>query len=183
MYVFVAGGRACGRARGLSGRPLDPFGHPCNIIDELLCGTTRNTAVADFPAVRGLQKLVLGQGQAVGQARGDAFHDVVVLLAVRADVADGAAETRGKGQLLFHRVRTVDIAVVFHVVAVLPRLLDEVAAVGCRDNQHIRRARLHAALNDGFQKLVLHFVFLKRQIVDENHEAVVAVLDFCNHLR
>ena len=77
----------------------------------------------------------------------------------------------------------MDIAVVFHVVAVLPRLLDEVAAVGRRDNQHIRRARLHAALNDGFQELVLHFVFLERQIVDENHEAVVAVLDFCNHLR
>lgn len=26
LYILVAGGRACGRARGLSGRPLDPFG-------------------------------------------------------------------------------------------------------------------------------------------------------------
>ena len=51
------------------------------------------------------------------------------------------------------------------------------AAVGGGVNQHVFRAGLHAPFDHRLQELVLHLVFLKGKVVDENQEAVIPVLD------
>ena len=75
----------------------------------------------------------------------------------------------------------VYVVVVLHVRPVLPGLPDEVPPVGGGVEQDVVRLRLHTALNDGFQELVLHLVLLKGEVVNKDDEAVVPVLHHRDH--
>ena len=60
---------------------------------------------------------------------------------------------------------------------ILPRLLDEVTAVGCCVDQHIVWLCLDATLDNSLQELVLDLKFFEGEIVHVDNELVVAVLD------
>ena len=108
-------------------------------------------------------------------------HDPEVFLLGRLGEADGHAEAGHQGQLFLHGIRAVHTVVLLHVAAVAPGLPDDVAPVGGSVDQHIVRLRLHAALDDRLQVLVLDLELLKGQIVHINDKAVVPVLDMGNH--
>ena len=58
------------------------------------------------------------------------------------------------------------------LAAVAPALADKVAAVGGSVNEDVLGARFDAALDGGFEVLVLGIGFLEREIVEEDDEAL-----------
>ena len=75
------------------------------------------------------------------------------------------------------------IILMFHIVAVIPVLLDQMTPVGSRVDQDIVRPRFHTALDNSFQELVLDFKFLKRKIIHIDNKFIIPILDLCNHGR
>ena len=124
--------------------------------------------MADLPGICLTEKLGILHNDA--RTVGQGTDDPVVFLAAGGGEVDGQAETVGQGQLFFHRVGAVDVAVVLHVVPIVPGLLDEVAAVGGGIDQHVVGTGLHAALDDGLQELVFHLKILKGKVVNKEQE-------------
>ena len=96
--------------------------------------------------------------------------DGEVLFLVGSVVLDDQAEAVGEGDRLVHAVVAVDV--VLALAAVAPALADKVAAVGGSVNEDVLGARFDAALDGGFEVLVLGIGFLEREIVEEDDEAL-----------
>ena len=69
---------------------------------------------------------------------------------------------------------------VFHVVAVIPALFDQVTAVGCCIDQDIIRTGLHASFDDCLQEFVFNLEVFERKVIHVNDKAVVPVFYLCN---
>ena len=104
-------------------------GKTCQVVDELLRRPAGNAAVADLPGIGFAEQRFFVHDHA--GAPGEGADDAVILLPAGGRKIDCQAEAAGQGQLLLHGVGPVDIAVVFHVGAVIPGLPDEMTAVGC----------------------------------------------------
>ena len=76
------------------------------------------------------------------------LHPTAMLIAEDSTNFPGVTKPVDQGELLLHGVGAVQILAVFHVLSILPRLLDEVTAVGCGVDQHVVRLCLDSALDN-----------------------------------
>ncbi len=130
------------------------------MIDELLGRPSGDASVAQFPLVGLSAELLVADGDG-WIALAKFFDDCKVFLLGGLSVENCHAETGNEGELLLHGVGTVHAIVRFHVVAVVPGLFDQMAAVARGVDQHVVGLRLHAALDDGFQIFIFDFEIFK----------------------
>ena len=131
----------------------------------------------NLPSVGLCQQLRLVHVDAL--AGGQHLDHLLVLPLLGHAVMDRHAKAAGQRQLFLHGIGAVDVTVVFHVCPVIPGLPDQVTAVRGGIDQYIVRAGLNTAFNHRLQKLVLHLVLFKGEIVDEDNKAVISVLNLC----
>ena len=150
------------------------------LINELLRASSTLSAMADFITIGFQEQLFLGHLQ-FRITLGDALDDFLEQTVAGHAVADGATKARSERELFLHGIGAMNIPVMFHIIPVIPGFADEMTTVGSGADHDIIRSGLQPAFNDGFELFVFHFILFKGQIINENHEAVLTVLDDGNH--
>ena len=136
--------------------------------DELLRRAAAASGVLKLPAMREDAKLLGGEADALFfKVVGD---DGMILLLVGREEGDDETEAVGKGDGLVHAVLSVEL--VLCLVAVAPALLDEMAAIGGRADEHVLGTGFDASLDGGFQILVFRFELFEGKVVEEEDEAL-----------
>lgn len=98
--------------------------------------------------------------------------DLQVFILRRRRVMEDEAKAVRQGNRLVRTVVAVDF--IQFVVAVAPRFLQEVAAVRCCINKHVFRLRRNAAVDGRLEVFILFFIFVKREVVQEEDELLAA---------
>ena len=114
-------------------------------------------------------------------ARCKGQHHLIELRSGGLEITDGQTESIYERKLFLNGLGAVNVALNLGIGAVTPGLLDQMTAVGGGVDQHVVRAGLHAALDDGLEVLIFDLVLLKRKVVNIYNEAIIALLDSRNH--
>lgn len=98
--------------------------------------------------------------------------DLQVFVLCRCRVMEDEAEAVRQGNGFVRAVVAIDF--IQFIIAVTPRFLQEVAAVGRRIDEDVLRLRCDAAVDGRFEIFILFFIFIKGQVVEEEDELLAA---------